>query len=117
MLRLIDEIEAVNLAVGAFAVKVHVEAVSDVAAVEGDDDNLQAAVGQLADFEVAPDGGIVAHVLHHIQLKARVLVERDFGDQGFLGEVRIIVIHNDFAALVGGNDELVVHNQSSLIHS
>jgi hypothetical protein len=31
--------------------------------------------------------------------------------------MRIIVIFNDFAALVGGYDKLVVHNQSSLIHS
>ena len=117
MLGLVDEIKSMHLGFSAFAVQIHMIGVADVAAVESDDHDFQAAVGHLPHLELALDGGLVAHVLQHIQLKAGVLVEDDFGNFRIGVKMRIIIILNEFAALVGGYDKLVVHGQSSLIHS
>ena len=117
MLLLIDEIEAIDLGISTFAIKIDGIRVVDVAAVEGNDHNFQAAVGQLPNLELTLDGSLIVHVLQHVQLKAGIFVEDDFGHFRLRRQMRIIVIFNDFAALVGSNDELVVHNQSSLIHS
>ena len=117
MLFLVDEIKSIHLGVSTFAIQINVISISHIATVEGDDHNLQAAVGHLLDLEFALDGSLITDILKHIQLKTRVFVEDDFGHLRICREMCIVVILNDFATLVGGYDKLVVHNQSSLIHS
>ena len=65
MLGLVDEIQAVHLGVGAFAVQVNMIGVAHITAVEGDDHNFQSAVGQLPDLKLPLDGGQVNSIVFH----------------------------------------------------
>ena len=70
MLGLVDEIQAMHLRIGTFSIQVDMIGVAHIAAVEGDDHDLQSAVGQLLDLKLPLDGGLIAYILQHIQLKA-----------------------------------------------
>ena len=91
MLLLVEEVQAVDLQVGALAIEVDVVVVLHLAAVERHNNEVYATVGGLLDVDMCRELRVVVEVLNPVQLERGVVLHHD---------VALLLVRLQMAAVV-----------------